>query len=295
MASGPRHGAASRRLDADGARFRAKTRAVIERLAGFILPLMHHLMQERLEGFLPSVPPQVPPADGDLPARLGSCRGVVPEPAAHATGHANRDGLEASVEMLGVELAMQMRELRGQRLILGSRALAPNGPTWRLYTVRNDPLLRGAALAARAALDKGHDGSMDLVGRNQVALVNAQLVAAETYHDVSVARQTTPGNPTQSIPTQPRQQLVGVARRRVHVERELGGVAAAPERRSQRAKHFTGPATKFWFSSDHSSVDTSISLSVIRMLFTDDGRPPLDRLLMVPAVDTIVPRLVCSM
>ena len=31
------------------------------------------------------------------------------------------------------------------------------------------------------------------------------------------------------------------------------------------------------------------------MLFTDDGRPPRDRLLIVPDVEMIVPRFVCSM
>jgi len=36
-----------------------------------------------------------------------------------------------------------------------------------------------------------------------------------------------------------------------------------------------------------------MSVAVMRMLFTDDGRPPRDRLLIVPDVETIVPRLVC--
>ena len=39
----------------------------------------------------------------------------------------------------------------------------------------------------------------------------------------------------------------------------------------------------------------SMSVAVTRMLFTDDGRPPRERLLIVPDVDTTVPRLVCSM
>ena len=44
-------------------------------------------------------------------------------------------------------------------------------------------------------------------------------------------------------------------------------------------------------SLDQTSVDTSISSSVMRMLFTDDGRPPRDRSLIVPDVEMIVPRL----
>jgi hypothetical protein len=67
------------------------------------------------------------------------------------------------------------------------------------------------------------------------------------------------------------------------------------EERFQREKHLAGPATKSRRSSDHTSVDTSMPVSVIRMLFTDDGRPPRERLLIVPDVDTIVPFFVCSM
>jgi hypothetical protein len=47
--------------------------------------------------------------------------------------------------------------------------------------------------------------------------------------------------------------------------------------------------------SDHTSVDISMSLAVMRMLLTDDGRPPRERLLIVPDVETIVPFFVCSM
>jgi hypothetical protein len=42
-------------------------------------------------------------------------------------------------------------------------------------------------------------------------------------------------------------------------------------------------------------VETSILSGVMRMLFTDPGRPPRARFEMVPAVEMTVPFFVCSM
>jgi hypothetical protein len=43
------------------------------------------------------------------------------------------------------------------------------------------------------------------------------------------------------------------------------------------------------------SVDTSSSVGLIRIRFTDDGRPPRERFEIVPAVEITVPFFVCSM
>ena len=151
------------------------------------------------------------------------------------------------------------------------------------------------SLGPRSPFDEGHDRQMDIVGRRKVALVHAQFVSAKADHHVAIPCQPASRNSLHSEHAQAAQEFIGVAWRRLQIERELRRIAAAPENGSQRAKHFTGPAMKSRFSFDQRSVDTSISLSVMRMLFTEDGRPPRDRLLIVPAVDTIVPRFVCSM
>ena len=56
------------------------------------LPLVHHLVQQRVEGFFPSMPPDVPPTDRDLgwtTRRAG--RAVLAESIPHAAGDAYDD------------------------------------------------------------------------------------------------------------------------------------------------------------------------------------------------------------
>lgn len=86
--------------------------------------------------------------------------------------------------------------------------------------------------------------------------------------------------------------------RRAEGQAKLGGIGVHPPAREPvpyRLKHFAGPATKFDSFSDQSIVETSISAGVMRMLFTEDGRPPRERFEIVPAVEMMVPRFVCSM
>jgi hypothetical protein len=43
---------------------------MIHLLAAFVLPLMHHFVEKSLDCFIPSVPPDMPPAYNDLRAVL---------------------------------------------------------------------------------------------------------------------------------------------------------------------------------------------------------------------------------
>jgi hypothetical protein len=56
-----------------------------------------------------------------------------------------------------------------------------------------------------------------------------------------------------------------------------------------------GPGTKPRSLADQTSVETSIAPFVMRMLFTDPGRPTRARLEIVPAVEMTVPFFVGSM
>ena len=162
--------------------------------------------------------------------------------------------------------------------------------------MRDDDALCGAPLRARAALDEGDDGAQDSLRRAEVALVHAQLVAAEAHHHVAVAREPAPAQPAQSEPAQQREQLVGVPWRGVRqAELQLRRVATAAQQSGQRAKHLTGPDTKPPLAAFQTSVDTSMFSGVMLMLLTDDGRPPRIRLDTVPAVEITVPFFVCSM
>jgi len=202
--------------------------------------------------------------------------------------------------MIGVEFGMPLRELVGQRLIFGSCAFAPRGRSRRarrrLDPERDDASLRHSTFGARTTLNEGDDCAMHFLRRAQIAFVHTEIATAVAHHHVAIARQAASRNALESEPPKTRQELVGVARRSVELEGELRRVMPAEtEDRPQRTKHFTGPATKSRCSGDHTSVDTSMSASAMRMLFTDDGRPPRERLLIVPDVEMIVPRFVCSM
>src|SRR5512146_3517692 len=64
----PSDRALGRRFDPDLARLGAESTPVVERKAGFVLPLVHHLVQQRVERFVPTVAAQVSPGDRDLGA-----------------------------------------------------------------------------------------------------------------------------------------------------------------------------------------------------------------------------------
>lgn len=128
--------------------------------------------------------------------------------------------------------------------------------------------------------------------------MDSELVAAKADHHPGIAGQGAALDSLQSSRPENREQLRCSAGGDVEFETQLCGIRVQPSPGNpilQRLKHFTGPATKFDASSDQSIVDTSISAGVMRMLFTDDGRPPRERFEIVPAVEMIVPFLVCSM
>ena len=67
----------------------AEGRAVVERMSGFILPLMHHLVQQRVQRLLPAMPPEMADADRDLADRRARPRRR--RVVAEATLHPPRD------------------------------------------------------------------------------------------------------------------------------------------------------------------------------------------------------------
>src|SRR5262245_48972730 len=98
---------------------------MIDRASGLVLPLMHHLVQQGLQRFGPSVAPKVTPTDREL--RRCSKRGsrVVSQPAPHATRHTDGNGLQLPTEMLGVVARVPAGELRREGLVFGTHLLAP--------------------------------------------------------------------------------------------------------------------------------------------------------------------------
>ena len=120
---------------------------MIHRLASLILPLMHHLMQQRRNGFLPTMPPNVTPAYHDLGAKLLlAAQRVMPEPPLHPPRHANRNVRKLTTELRRIELPMRTREITHIPLIIRMRPLPGSNPrnnrTRRLEIERELPRVK---------------------------------------------------------------------------------------------------------------------------------------------------------
>src|SRR6266542_6802137 len=114
--------------DPDRARLVAERAAVIELEALLILPLMHHLVEERVRRFLPAVAPDMPPADRDFSGSVSIVGRVVTKSRSHAARHSNQNRLQRTVEPLRIVDRMQATELAGQRLVarISSLRCAPS-------------------------------------------------------------------------------------------------------------------------------------------------------------------------
>lgn len=93
---------------------------MIDLQALFVLPLMHHLVQQGVSSLVPSVAPDMPPTDNDFRgvATLTAPR-VVAEPAAHPARDPNRNTFENTLKLLLVEVRVPSSQLAGEPLIGG--------------------------------------------------------------------------------------------------------------------------------------------------------------------------------
>ena len=291
---------------------------MIDRQPGLVLPLMNHFVEQRVERLVPSVPADVSPADRDLRGVAARGAGVVPQPTPHSSRHANGNAAKRATKVLRVVVRMPSRQLGHERSVFFPRSWPSRRRRGTRYGVGDDRPLRGMPLDPRAPFDEDDDRAQDDHRRVEVPFVHAQLSPAEAHHDVTVPCHPTSLDPTKTERAQASQEQLcwglgsGKYRRRRcdnprsprtrrgRRRRQNGQVqlrwieVAAPEQPLQRAKHLAGPGTKLFVSSAHTSVDTSMLSLVMRMLFTEPGRPPRARLEIVPAVEMTVPFFVCS-
>ena len=102
---------------------------MIHRLASLILPLMHHLVQQRRNGFVPTMPPNMTPADYDLSTKLLlAAQRVMPEPPLHPARHPNRNVRKLATELRRIQLPMRTREITHIPLIIRMRPLPGSNP-----------------------------------------------------------------------------------------------------------------------------------------------------------------------
>src|SRR3954471_9208419 len=147
-----------------------------------VLPLVHHLVQQRVQCFVPAVAADVAAADDDLGLATFTRGAVMAKSALHAPRNAYRDGAQRSAEALVVVDGVQARELAYERDVGGIRPLRSAPAMWSDAGPRHRELedrpSRGVARHPGAAGDEGDDRSPDVLPRLEKAVVDAKLSAA---------------------------------------------------------------------------------------------------------------------
>ena len=126
---------------------------MIDREPVLVLPLVHHLVNERLDRLAPSMTPNVASADRDL-ATLARriAMSVMPEPALHPSRHAYRYSRQCPTESLPIELFMRPPELLSHRFIIRMSSLRrPRLARRRLQLKRELRLIVPARYSASSA------------------------------------------------------------------------------------------------------------------------------------------------
>lgn len=91
---------------------------MIDLLHCLVMPLMHHLVQQRLNHLVPAVPADMAAADNDLRAiSLLPAQRVMPQPRFHPARHANGNRAQLSTEFREIELAVRASEITHEPLI----------------------------------------------------------------------------------------------------------------------------------------------------------------------------------
>src|SRR5687767_11086008 len=93
---------------------------MVHRQPALVLPLMHHLVKQRLDGLAPAMPPDVPAAYRDLgPFARWIAVSVMPESALHSTRHTDGNPGKRPAEALAIQLFVRAPELFSHRFIVG--------------------------------------------------------------------------------------------------------------------------------------------------------------------------------
>ena len=174
----------------------------------------------------------------------------MPEPALHPARHADRHALAARRRKCrALYRCVPVGELLGDRGVVAD-ACARAAPAAARRAIGCETITRCAARRSARVRPSTNVtiACSTSVRRVEIALVHAQLVAARSSPSrCGCASAGTRAMRREPELAQPRQQLVGVARRASRRSRARAATAsrrAARSRRRQRAKHFTGPGTK---------------------------------------------------
>ena len=123
-----------------------------------VLPLVHHLMEERPQRFLPAFAAQVTATDGDF--RGITCidgSRVVSQTCAHPARDTNAKWVQRSTEVRGIERAMRVRKTRGEFFVVRMRGRASLTGGFKIYWKTEKDALRTVTLDAGTRFDELYD------------------------------------------------------------------------------------------------------------------------------------------
>src|SRR5437868_3028293 len=227
------HRSTRKRRDPDRTGLHPKTRPMIDDEPLLVLPLMHHLVQQRVQRLLPPVAPDVPAAQDDLRLAAFARRTVVAESALHPAGDADRDLAESAVEPIFVVRVVEAEQLANQRLICWVGSLRRASPSRRIDGPRhrefkNRPT-RFVAHHARPPVHERYDRLPHFLVSAEEAVVDAQLSAAVADNDGAICCQAHAVLPAESQALETRPQFFRVFwRRLVQLQRQLIAITQPP-------------------------------------------------------------------
>ena len=106
---------------------------MINQTTRLILPLMNHLVKERVDRFRPSVPSHVPPREHNLShATVVRARRVVAKPPRESARHLNHEMIQRTTKVFEIELRVQCRQACRHRQIVRvlRRPSTQHRPDW---------------------------------------------------------------------------------------------------------------------------------------------------------------------
>ncbi len=167
---------------------------MIDLKPGLRLPLVDHLMQQRVLNLAPRVPRDVAAADGNTEWTSGSdLHRELTEAGAHAARYPDRNLPQRPTEVLEVELPVQAHQSEKHRNITRPRAFSAfgSGARWRmLLNWKREELTLGpeAQRPRHPGVQELDDGLQHSIRRKSIAPVNPEnpLIEAEHHRSVGV-------------------------------------------------------------------------------------------------------------
>ena len=193
----------------------------------FILPLMHHLVQQSLDRLSPPVTANVAPADYDLGTRTRRITvRVMTKPAFHPPGNANWNRREHSTEFLIVQRLMRAPKLLSNSLVIGMITLRrPSRAHWRLFTAMHIVLDQNTSCrvlrGTRSPMHESDDRAQSVLRRVEVSPMQPKVIVRVADEHGSVRREPAAIAAIESQPNQRLAQLLRIAWPTLQPEREL--------------------------------------------------------------------------